>query len=188
MNRCRDPYTEYAAKLFAVPEGKVTADQRKQAKCALFRELYTPPMPFSFAPAKRDPKTQHMEQQVMDELNRIIKALREWGSGQEPLFDSIGLCGNLVHLCDLPGAVIDDLLPEAFRSWPNYSGNLGYPVPDPEAPSSKAAAYKIYYDRHDLWEDSPYGNLRRELCLHVADWLEANKSKVLPLFEEKFHD
>ena len=57
MNRRKDPYTEYAAKLFAVPEGKVTADQRKQAKCALFRELYTPPMPFSFAPAKRDPKT-----------------------------------------------------------------------------------------------------------------------------------
>lgn len=125
----------------------------------------------------------------MDELNRIIKTLRAWGSGQEkPPFDSSGLCVNLVHLCDLPGAVIDDLFQEAFHSWPSYSGNWLYPVPDPEAPSSKVAADRIYYDRHDLWDDSPYGNLRRELCLHVADWLEANKSKVLPFFEENFHD
>ena len=129
----------------------------------------------------------------MDELNRIIKALRAWGSGQEePLLSYYGLCWNLAQLCGLPEAaiddLIDDLLQEAFRSWSHYSGNRKYPVPDPEAPSSKAAACKIYYDRHDLWEDSPYGNLRRELCLHVADWLEANKSKVLPFFEEKFHD
>lgn len=62
MNKRKDLYTEYAAKLFAVPEGKVTADQRKLAKCALYRELYTPPMPLSFAPAKRDPKTQHTEE------------------------------------------------------------------------------------------------------------------------------
>ena len=123
----------------------------------------------------------------MDELNRIIKALRGLGSGQEPPFGSYGLCSNLVYLCDLPEAVIDDLLDEAFRSWPSYSGGRGYPVPDPKAPSSKVAAYNIY-NHGNLWEDSPYGNLRRELCLHVADWLEANKSKVLPLFGEKFHD
>ena len=125
----------------------------------------------------------------MDELSQIIKSLRAWGSGQEkPLLSYYGLCGNLVHLCDLSEAAIDDLIDGAFRSWPNYSGTREYPVPDPEAPSSKAAAYKIYYDRRDLWDDSPYGNLRRELCLHVADWLETNKSKVLPLLEEKFHD
>lgn len=124
----------------------------------------------------------------MDELNRIIKTLREWGNGQEPLFDSVGLCGNLVHLCDLGQAAIDDLLGEAFRSWPNYSGSREYPVPDPEAPSNKAAADRIYYNHYNLWDDSPYGKLRRELCLYVADWLEANTSKVLPFFEEKFHD
>ena len=123
----------------------------------------------------------------MDELNRIIKTLRAWGSGQEPLFDSYGLCANLVHLCGLSEAAIDDLLNGAFCSWPKYSGCRAYPIPDPEAPSSKAAAYEIYYTQN-LWDDSPYGNLRRELCLHVADWLEANKSEVLPLFKEKFHD
>ena len=188
MDRRKDLYTEYAAKLFAVPEDKVTADQRKLAKCALFCELYTPPMPFSFASAKRDPKTQHMEKQVMDELNRIIKTLRGWGSGQEPPLVSVGLCANLVQLCDLSEAAIDDLLNEACPSWPSYSGSRGYPVPDPEAPSNKVAACGIYYNHDNLWEDSPYGNLRRELCLHIADWLEANKSKVLPLFEEKFYD
>ena len=123
------------------------------------------------------------------ELNQISKAIRAWGSGQEkPLLSYYGLCGNLVQLCGLSRAAIDDLLDEAFRSWPSYSGSREYPVPDPEAPSNKAAAYRIYYTHDNLWEDSPYGNLRRELCLHTADWLEANKSKVLSLFEEKFHD
>ena len=124
----------------------------------------------------------------MDELNRIIKALREWGSGQETPLAYVGLCRNLQTLWNLSDARADDLLQEAFRSWPNYSGSREYPVPDPEAPFDEVAASSIYYDRHDLWDDSPYGNLRRELCLHVADWLEANKSKVLQLFEEKFHD
>ena len=124
----------------------------------------------------------------MDELSQTIKALRAWGSGQEKPSVSYGLCRNLADLGILSDAAIDDLLDEAFRSWPKHSGNRKYPIPDPKAPSDFAAAYRIYYGRHDLWEDSPYGNLRRELCLHVADWLEANKAKVLPFFEEKFHD
>ena len=124
----------------------------------------------------------------MDKLNQTIKALRAWGSGQErPLFN-YGICGNLVHLCGLYEAVVYSSLGEAFLSWPKYSGNRGYPIPDPKVPFDKAAAIGAYYSHPDLWDDSPYGNLRRELCLHIADWLEANKSKVLPFFEEKFHD
>ena len=123
----------------------------------------------------------------MDELSQTIKALRAWGSGQEKPSVSYGLCRNLADLGILSDAAIYDLLGEAFPSWPKYSGNRGYPVPDPEAPSDLDAACRIYYIE-DRWEDSPYGNLRRELCLHTADWLEANKSKVLPFFEEKFHD
>lgn len=124
----------------------------------------------------------------MDELNRIIKTLRAWGSGQETPLVNYGICGNLVHLCGLYEAVVYNSLGEAFLSWPKYSGNRAYPVPDPEASSDLGAAYGIFYSRFDLWDDSPYGNLRRELCLHIADWLEANKSKVLPFFEENFHD
>ena len=124
----------------------------------------------------------------MDKPNQIIKTLRAWGSGQEKPSVSYGLCRNLADLGILSDAALDNLLREAFRSWPKYSGSQEYPVPNPEAPSDLAAAYRIYYNHDNLWEDSPYGNLRRELCLHVADWLEANKSKVLPFFEEKFHD
>ena len=124
----------------------------------------------------------------MDKLNQTIKALRAWGSGQERPFVSCGICGNLVHLCGLPEAVVYSSLGEAFLSWPKYSGNRGYPIPDPEAFSDIGAACRIFYGRSDFWEDSPYGDLRRELCLHTADWLEANRSIVLPFFEEKFHD
>ena len=124
----------------------------------------------------------------MDKLNQTIKALRAWGSGQEKPLVYYGICGNLVHLCGLYKAVAYGPLGEAFLSWPKYSGHRGYPIPDPEASSDLGAACGIFYGRPDLWDDSPYGNLRRELCLHVADWLEANKAKVLPFFEEKFHD
>lgn len=123
----------------------------------------------------------------MDELNRIIKTLREWGSGQEKPLVKYGLCRNLQTLWNLSDARAYDLLQEAFRSWSHYSGSRGFPVPDPEAPFDEIAASSIYWTQN-LWDDSPYGNLRRELCLHVADWLEANRSIVLPLFEEKFHD
>lgn len=124
----------------------------------------------------------------MDELNRIVKALREWGLGQKEPSVRYGLCRNLHTLWSLPNAQIDDLLQEAFRSWPKFSGCRMYPVPDPEARSDLSAAHRSYNAHENLWEDSPYGNLRRELCLHVADWLETNKSKVFPLFEERFHD
>lgn len=124
----------------------------------------------------------------MDELSQIIKFLRAWGSGQEKPLTYYGICGNLTHWRRLPEAAVNYLLRKAFLDWPGYSGNIMFPIPDPEAPSDKAAASLIYDSRRDLWEDSPYGNLRRELCLHIADWLEANKSKVLPFFEEKFHD
>ena len=124
----------------------------------------------------------------MDELNRIIKTLREWGSGQKEPLVYYGICGNLVHICTLSRATAENLIREAFRSWPKFSGYQEYPVPDPKALFNFSAARRIYYAYENLWEDSPYGNLRRELCLHVADWLEMNKSKVLPLFEEKFHD
>lgn len=125
----------------------------------------------------------------MDELNRIIKALRGWGSGQEEPFVHYGICGNLADRRPLSHATIENLIQEAFRSWPKFSGCQSYPVPDPKALSNVFAARRIYsaHQNFNLWEDSPYGNLRRELCIHVADWLEANKSKVLPLFEEKFH-
>ena len=124
----------------------------------------------------------------MDELNQIIKSLRAWGSGQESPLTHYGICGNLKHSRRLSEAAVTYLLRGAFLDWPNYPWNPSYPIPDPEALSDPDAARRIYYSHKDLWDDSPYGNLRRELCLHIADWLEANKSKVLPLFEEKFHD
>ena len=127
----------------------------------------------------------------MDELNRIIKSLRAWGSGQETPLIFYGICGNLKYLLKLPEATVSNLLEEAFLDWQGYSGSIMYPIPDPEEPSDPVAAERIYHSCStymDFWDDSPYGNLRRELCLHVADWLETNKSKVLPLLEEKFHD
>lgn len=123
----------------------------------------------------------------MAELTRISKALREWGRGQKEPLAHYGICARFPLMWTLSHATTDNLFQEAFRSWPKFSGCRMYPAPDPEARSDFSAARRIYHARKNLWEDSPYGNLRRELCLHVADWLETNKSKVLPLFGEKPH-
>lgn len=38
--KCADPYKYVASKVFAVPESKVTAEQRKEVKSNLFFYLY----------------------------------------------------------------------------------------------------------------------------------------------------
>ena len=184
MNRCRDPYREYAAKLFAVPEGKVTADQRKLAKCALFCEFYSPPMPFSFAPAKRDTKTHHKEQQAMKEqqvineqLERIAEVLESWAEGQLiPPHPYAGICYNLAQWFYPPARTSEELVACAAKSWPEFSGDVRHPVPHEYV--SPESAYTAEYDV-PKWGDDAYGQARRRLCQHVADWIRENPEKAL---------
>ena len=184
MNRCRDPYTEYAAKLFAVPEGKVTADQRKQAKCALFCELYSPLIPFSFAPTKRDTKTHHKEQQVMEEqqvinekLERVAEILESWAEGQLlPPEQDFGIGGNLMRIPGSPLTDGEELVARAAQSWSEFSGGVGYPVPHEHV--SPESAYTAVLVVHK-WGDDAYGQARRRLCQHVADWIRENPEEAL---------
>jgi len=87
-------------------------------------------------------------------------------------FDSIperrhcGICSNLkLHALDL--TPWDEVVAEAAASWEEFSGDFDFPVPHAELEAELAYTIK------SLWEGA-YGDSRRRLCLHVAQWLEDN--------------
>lgn len=66
---------------------------------------------------------------------------------------------------------LTELIPySVYNSWPHFSGNSSYPVPDPNNPSQFSATIK-FRDTHDKWEGE-YGRLRREWCLHLARYFD----------------
>ena len=118
-------------------------------------------------------------------LLRVIELLESWAEAQlQPPDKWSGICVNLARLPELFPADWEALVAEAAKTWPEWSGDPRYPVPHPDL--LPEAAYTAKWEV-PKWSGE-YGESRRRLCQHVADWLEANKSKVLPLFEEKFHD
>ena len=87
-------------------------------------------------------------------------------------FDSIparihcGICGNLSqHALDCTPWVV--VVAEAAASWEEFSGEFNFPVPHDELEAD------IAYFIENLWEGA-YGDSRRRLCLHVAQWIEDN--------------
>lgn len=43
-------------------------------------------------------------------------------------FDSDGICGNMKNRIDYDEFLVQRLIKKIFRIWPEYSGDLGYPV------------------------------------------------------------
>jgi hypothetical protein len=87
-----------------------------------------------------------------------------------------GLCSLLqdmdpVH--DLAG-----MLYFCLDTWPHYSGDYNFPVPS----QSDLDAGSYYLRCDDKWEGN-YGDLRRDLCRHFADYLEKTE-ELLPDSEQ----
>jgi hypothetical protein len=100
------------------------------------------------------------EEQSINEKKKAIDALRKIAKGGKPVNPNVGLCfqpyiGNV------------DLFP-AFRSWPEFSGELGYPVPtyNNESEVSKYHSSCSKYNRL-----TKYGRARRRLAAHCAEFL-----------------
>lgn len=94
----------------------------------------------------------------MNDLLTALKQLRENG----PKNHSGGICAQF-DLYGLYSSQERRQFRDSFKTWPHYSGTIGFPVPGP------AAAIDAYIDNQDdLWDrDTEYGRLRWDLLDHV---------------------
>lgn len=119
----------------------------------------------------------------MDErLESIAEILESWAEGQLiPTEQDFGICYNLRWQFPAYPSDIMGLVPSAAQSWPEFSGNVRYPVPHEHV--SPESAYTAKYDV-PKWGDDAYGQARRRLCQHVADWIRANPETAAELLWE----
>jgi len=93
-----------------------------------------------------------------------LKTLRDEG----PKRPGEGICKNL---CSPANEVEFNRLAEA---WPNSSGNITYPVPDPDRDPNEA--YNFTPDE-EMWSpDNPYGAARLDLLDWAIEQLEKEKT------------
>lgn len=112
-----------------------------------------------------------MTDYIRPELFRVIELLESWAEDQLPPPDKwSGICINLARLPELSTADWGMLVAEAAKTWPEWSGDPRYPVPHPDLLPESAYTAK--------WEvpkwSGEYGESRRRLCQHVADWIREN--------------
>lgn len=109
----------------------------------------------------------------MDErLGRAAEILESWAEGQLiPPAPYVGICYNLRQQFPAYPSDIMGLVSSAAPSWPEFSGDMSYPVPHEHV--SPETAYTATFDV-PKWGYDAYGQARRRLCQHVADWIRAN--------------
>lgn len=117
-----------------------------------------------------------------DRLESIVEILEAWAEGQLiPPMPYEGICYNLRLQFPAYPSDIMGLVSSAMQSWPEYSGDVRYPVPHEHI--SPEAAYGAGFDV-PKWSDDAYSQARRRLCLHVANWVRENPEKALSLVWE----
>ena len=111
-----------------------------------------------------------------EQLERIAEVLESWAEWQlDPLEPDVGICSNLGMELQVPYLGAEKLVTSAAKSWPEFSGDVHYPVPHEHV--SPESAYGAGFDV-PKWGDDAYGQARRRLCQHIADWVRANSEDV----------
>ena len=115
----------------------------------------------------------------MDErLERAVEILESWAGGQlTPPVPYDGICSNLMQQLPYCNDVMG-LVYKATQSWAEFAGNVYYPVPHEHV--SPESAYTATFDV-PKWGDDAYGQARRRLCQHIADWIRANAETAAEL-------
>ena len=107
-------------------------------------------------------------------IHKTITRLRELAMKEDsPLDCDRGICFEVGEAAvDNRGRsiAVHALAYQAMRRWPKRSKAVDYPVPAAADRDEGAATQR--YAEGDLWGDHKYGDLRRELCLFVGDYLE----------------
>ena len=112
-----------------------------------------------------------MTDYIRPELLRVIDILESWAEDQlSPIDKFSGICSNLGLPPELPMADWEALVFEAAKTWPEYSGDQFYPVPHPGLLPETAYTAKWEVEK---WSGE-YGESRRRLCRHTADWIRKN--------------
>ena len=113
------------------------------------------------------------EQYIPTELGKVVDLLESWADGQIlPMNDLYGICYNLSRR----DVTIrwEGLVAIAAESWPEFSGSHSYPVPHSDLLPESAYTAKWEVEK---W-DGEYGESRRRLCQHVADWIRENPARA----------
>lgn len=107
-----------------------------------------------------------------ERLESIAEILESWAEGQLiPPAPYVGICYNLRRQFPTYHSDAMGLVASAAQSWPEFSGDVTYPVPHEHvSPESAYTARRAV----PKWGDDAYGQARRRLCQHVADWIRAN--------------
>ena len=119
----------------------------------------------------------------MDErLERVVGLLESWAEGQlNPRAPGVGICSNLGLELPDSGLTSEELVARAAESWPEFSGDLKFPIRHEYV--SPESAYTAVC-QVPKWGDDSYGQARRRLCQHVADWIRANPETAAELLWE----
>lgn len=116
---------------------------------------------------------------------RIRKHLKQLGEGKVlPSQSRYGICDEVYYKFGDP---LGDtkILYKYFKTWDKFSGSLRFPVSTCAVYDSKGyisfegKGHFEYVVLDDKWGDNEYGDLRRDLCLHIAEEMkkEINEEK-----------
>ena len=112
-----------------------------------------------------------MDDCIRPELFRVIELLEAWAEDQLPPPDKwSGICVNLELIPGLYASGWEVLVAEAAKTWSEWSDHTRYPVPHPNLLPESAYTAKWEVEK---WSGE-YGESRRRLCQHVADWIREN--------------
>lgn len=109
-----------------------------------------------------------LQNHLTEHLSAVLKNL--YLTRQTRLFPRCGICNNVAANCYFREDKIDEILMEVFSHWPNFSGDIHYPVPHPRC--SPMEGYEISR-RTSLWDpETEYGKARFELLEFSIKYLE----------------
>ena len=107
-------------------------------------------------------------------IEELIDHLEKLGKGEiPPLRHHHGICTELEYAAEGLGDMYDFVTVRSL-GWAAHSGDELYPVPHPlwRLNASRGFASSPY-----RWATNEYGDLRRDLCLHLAKSLRENPEK-----------
>jgi len=119
----------------------------------------------------------------MDKINTVedlANHFRGLADGSiQPFEPEWGICTHIGILID-EGVVTEQFLAEFdeyidieryYSDWDKFSGNKYYPVPSIDDDLTPEEEYEIATEEGSMW-DGTYGDLRKDLCLHIAKELD----------------